>query len=427
MAFSAFLRRRVIAAPARVAVSLLGSLAAPLFFGMPALAQDQPGPSLSLDLDVVAKQLDIARNQIQPRLGASVYEFRRKRSRTNRKATTHRSTRCCCRPRAVAQDSFGQLHVRGDHANLQFRLNGVQLPEGINVFGQALATRLANSVALITGALPAQYGFRTAGIIDIQTKTGTIDPGGSVTMYGGSHSWVQPSFEWGGRVGQLDYFITGEFLHNTIGIENPTSSYHPIHDETNQYRGFAYLSGIIDPTARITGIFGTSRSQFQIPNTPGLMPGLGLTVNGISDFDSAQLNENQRQITHYGVVALQEKLGPMDFQLSAFSRYSSLYFTPDPLGDLLFNGISRDRLSPQHRDRIAARRQLSGKSRPHRAHRLFPPGRALDFEHQLAGIADRRGRGADFRDAARDPRTQAARPAGSAASMCKTNGRCCPV
>src|SRR5213078_4132967 len=98
-------------------------------------------------------------------------------------------------------------------------------------------------------------------------------------------------------VGQLDYFVTGEFLHNTIGIENPTSSYHPLHDETNQYRGFAYLSGIIDPTAR---------SQFQIPNTPGLMPGLGLTVNGISDFNSAQLNENQRQITHYGVVALQE-------------------------------------------------------------------------------------------------------------------------
>ena len=47
----------------------------------------------------------------------------------------------------VAQDSFGQLHVRGDHANLQFRINGVQLPEGINVFGQSLQTRLANSVS----------------------------------------------------------------------------------------------------------------------------------------------------------------------------------------------------------------------------------------------------------------------------------------
>src|SRR5438874_2344787 len=86
------------------------------------------------------------------------------------------------------------------------------------------------------------------------------------------------------------------------------------------------------------------------------MPGLGLTVNGISDFNSAQLNENQRQITHYGVVALQEKLGPMDFQLSAFQRYSSLYFTPDPLGDLLFNSIAET----AYRRSIATGSQLDG-------------------------------------------------------------------
>jgi outer membrane receptor protein involved in Fe transport len=264
----------------------------------------------------------------------------------------------------VTQDSFGQLHVRGDHANLQYRLNGVQLPEGINIFGQALETRLAHSIALITGALPAQYGFRTAGIIDIQTKTGTLDPGGALSLYGGSHGWAQPSFEWGGRVGQLDYFVTGEYLRNTIGIENPTSSYHPIHDQTDQYRGFAYLSGIIDPTARITGIFGTSRSQFQIPNRTGQMPGLGLTVNGISDFNSAALNENQRQITHYSIIALQEKLGPMDFQVSAFQRYSSVYFTPDPLGDLLFNGIAEN----AYRRSIATGSQFDGSYRVNTEH-----------------------------------------------------------
>jgi hypothetical protein len=48
---------------------------------------------------------------------------------------------------AVAQDSFGQVHVRGDHANVQFRINGVQLPEGLSVFGQALETRFARSIS----------------------------------------------------------------------------------------------------------------------------------------------------------------------------------------------------------------------------------------------------------------------------------------
>jgi hypothetical protein len=56
----------------------------------------------------------------------------------------------------VAQDSFGQIHVRGDHANLQYRLNGIILTEGLNVFGQVFQTRLAHSVSLIIGALPAQ-------------------------------------------------------------------------------------------------------------------------------------------------------------------------------------------------------------------------------------------------------------------------------
>ena len=64
----------------------------------------------------------------------------------------------------VAQDSFGQVHVRGDHANVQYRINGVELPEGLSVFGQALETRFARSISLITGALPAQYGFQTAGV-----------------------------------------------------------------------------------------------------------------------------------------------------------------------------------------------------------------------------------------------------------------------
>jgi hypothetical protein len=313
-----------------------------------ALAQTPPaaGPpstegALTLNLDIIAKALDIAREQIEPSLGASTYKFTRQAIENQPQGDNAPLNQVLLQAPGVAQDSFGQLHVRNDHANLQFRINGVQLPEGINVFGQALETRLANSVALITGALPAQYGFRTAGIIDIQTKTGTLDPGGSVSMYGGQKGWVQPSFEWSGQVGQVDYFVTGDYLHNGIGVENPSNSFNPLHDQTDQSRGFAYISGIIDPTTRLTAILGTSHTQFQIPNRPNQMPGLGLTVTGISDFDSAALNENQRQITHYGILALQKKIGDLDFQVSAFQRYSSAYFTPDPIGDLLFNGIAQ--------------------------------------------------------------------------------------
>ena len=83
----------------------------------------------------------------------------------------------------AAQDSFGQLHIRGDHNGLQFRLNGVILPDGISVFGQTLPPRLIASLKELTGSLPAEYGLRSAGIIDLTTNSGVIDPGGTVSLY----------------------------------------------------------------------------------------------------------------------------------------------------------------------------------------------------------------------------------------------------
>src|SRR6516162_5307279 len=324
--------------------AIISCLVTSLFAAGVATSQEATSPEggLSLDLNVVAKQLDIARSNIQPSLGASAYDFSRQAIETQPQGDNQPLNRLLLQAPGVAQDSFGQLHVRNDHANLQFRINGVELPEGINVFGQSLQTRLANSVALITGSLPAQYGLRTTGVIDIQTKTGTLDPGGSVTMYGGSQSTLQPGAEWGGTVGQIDFYATGEYLQNGEGIENPAPTRNAIHDYSQQPKGFAYVSGIIDPTSRVTAILGASRSEFQIPQVAGQTPSLGLTVNGVSDFPSALINETQTQINNYGILAWQKRVGDIDFQLAGFSRYSSAYFSPgDPIADILFNGIAQ--------------------------------------------------------------------------------------
>ncbi len=239
----------------------------------------------------------------------------------------------------VAQDSFGQIHVRGEHANVQYRLNGVELPEGLSVFGQAIEARFANSISLITGALPAQYGFQTAGVVDIQTKSGTTNPGLTMSMYGGSFGWLQPSFEYGGRSGPYDWFITGDFLHNNIGIENPTASYNALHDTTNQLHGLAYLSAIVDPDTRLSLILGGFSGQFQIPNNPGQTP--SFVVNGISNFNSASLNETQRETNDFAIISLQKHVNDVDLQVSPYVRYSWLRFSPDWLGDLMFNGIAQ--------------------------------------------------------------------------------------
>src|SRR6202047_802391 len=152
---------------------------------------------------VIAQRLNEARNGIQTQTGASTYLIN-EAAITNQPGGDNQLLNQVIRQEPdVAQDSFGQFHVRGEHNGLQYRLNGIVLPEGISVFGQSLDPRLISSGSVVTGALPAEYGLRTAGIIDITTKNGLQAPGGAISLYGGSHGPVEPSFNYAGGAGSL--------------------------------------------------------------------------------------------------------------------------------------------------------------------------------------------------------------------------------
>ncbi len=296
----------------------------------------------------VNARLNAARDQIQPSLGASVYTMDTQAIQNIPGGDNVSLNQVVLQAPGVAQDSFGQLHVRGEHNGLQYRLNGVILPEGLSVFGQALSPRLAGKVALITGALPAQYGLRTAGVVDISTKA-KFENAGSLGLYGGSHGQVQPSFEYGFNQGDLNGFVSGSWMRSDLGIESPNARATPLHDRTDQVNGFAYLEKVVGPDSRLALILGSSVDRFQIPDTAGQTPGLRLgpgagaplVVNGQTTFDSARLNQTQKELTHYGVVSYLRSGERFTGQLSVFARYSTLDFTPDALGDLLFNGISQ--------------------------------------------------------------------------------------
>ena len=314
-----------------------------------AAAADDADAALSLDaITVTAQRLNDARNGIQTQTGASTYLIDAAAITAAPGGDNDLLNQVVLQAPDVAQDSFGQFHVRGEHNGLQYRLNGIILPEGISVFGQSLDPRLISSLTLITGALPAEYGLRTAGIIDLKTKSGAIDPGGSVSLYGGSHGTVEPSFNYGGSSGALNYFVSGDLLRNDLGIESPDGSSNPLHDQTTQYHGFAYLEYILGEQDRLSAVLSTSTGEFQIPNRSGLQPGISnadgapLAVDGQTSFPSAELNENQRELTHFAIVSWQHSQGALDVQSSATARYSSLTFAPDPLGDILFNGIAQD-------------------------------------------------------------------------------------
>jgi outer membrane receptor for ferrienterochelin and colicins len=320
------------------------------------------------DITVTAEALSAARNGIQTQLGASTYTVTAKDIEAQPGGDNSLLNSVILQMPDVAQDSYGQFHVRGEHNQLQYRINGIILPEGISVFGQTLDPRLAESVKLIDGALPAEYGLDTGGIVDIQTKSGVFDNGGHVSVYGGSHNTLQPSFDYGGSSGHLNYFVSGDYNTNSLGIEAPYSTHTPDHDRTKQWHGFAFVQDILDNSSSITAILGTSNDMFQIPDTPGLQPsgigvvGLGpldpggsgnnlLQANGQTQFPGQNLDERQREITHYATLSYLRSSGAVDWQVSVFGRYSSLFYTPgsnlngsnpgSELGDLLYNGVSQ--------------------------------------------------------------------------------------
>jgi outer membrane receptor for ferrienterochelin and colicins len=313
---------------------------------MAAFAQVADQASSSLPTIVVtAQHLNEERSRIDTQTGASTYTFNSNDIQSAPGGDNVQLNQVMLQVPDAAQDSFGQLHIRGDHNGLQFRLNGVILPDGISVFGQTLPPRMISRMTLITGSLPAEYGLRSAGIIDLTTKGGALQPGGSVSVYGGSHGSIEPSLNYGGSSGANTYFVTGDFIRNDLGIESPDGRSTPLHDHTKQYHGFGYFEHIFDESNRLSVVAGSSDDRFEIPNRVGVHAadiGPGLTVNGQTDFLSNLLNENQREVTQFAAVSLQHSQGPLSVQTSLITRYSSLNFSPDPnLGDLLFNGISQ--------------------------------------------------------------------------------------
>ncbi len=308
----------------------------------PAPAAGQVATAGTLEpIEVIARRLNEARTGIETQVGASVYTIDAAAIAAMPTGDNSLLNQVIMQAPEVAQDSFGQFHVRGEHNGLQYRLNGIILPEGISVFGQSLDPRLISSMQLITGALPAEYGLRTAGIIDLTTKSGVLDPGGSVSIYGGSRGTVEPSISYGGSSGRYHYFVSADALTNDLGIESPDGSSTPLNDRTKQYHGFGYLEDVLDSSNRLSLILGASSGGFQVPALHNAQPGLGLTVNGQTNYPSASLNESQREQTQFGIVSWQHSSGPLDLQTSITARQSTLQFTPDPLGDLLYNGISQ--------------------------------------------------------------------------------------
>ena len=303
---------------------------------------DKPAPGVQLDAVTVtgtASRLDAARNQLSPETGSSIYRFSQQDIDNLPLGSSTPLNQVLLQAPGVAQDSYGQLHIRGDHSNLQYRINHLLIPEAITGFGQILDTRIAGQVNLITGALPPQYGYRTAGVVDIHTPSVEQGVSGTINATLGSRGHREIGGDVLGSSGDWTYFFTGSWLQSNIGIENPIPDSNAIHDQTKQGKGFAYLSRVLDANSRVSFIAGATDNRFQIPNVPGQTP--DFTLAGVGSVDSAGFDARQRETNRFEVLAYQASPNDkLDYQVAITHRYTDVRYTPDPVGDLVFNGIA---------------------------------------------------------------------------------------
>jgi hypothetical protein len=104
----------------------------------------------------------------------------------------------------IAADSNGQMHGLGDHAENSFSIDGQPITDQQSkVFSNQVPAAAVQSLEVIDGAPPAEYGDKTSLVIKATTRSGqgVTTPTGSVTLSYGSFGTSNLAFDmaYGGK------------------------------------------------------------------------------------------------------------------------------------------------------------------------------------------------------------------------------------
>jgi len=304
-----------------------------------AMESEQP-----LSVAIIAT-LNQPRNALSSETGSTVYRFTDRNIDQLPQGDNTPLNDVLIQAPGVSQDSYGQgqgqIHIHGlNGGGIQYRLNGVFLPEAVSSFGQFFSSYFIKSVSVIDNFMPAQFGYYNEGVIDFHTKDGCVSPGGQFEYYGGQRGTIQPSLQYGGCAGNLSYYLNGFYYQSALGVQSPTRTPTPEHDRTSQGQGFGYLSYHLSPATRVGLMTGTAINAYQIPGQPDLP--VMFPISGVFNYpNSANTSATEFEQNYFGIMTLQGTAGPkLDYQLALFSRYYNLKYNPDPIGDLAYNGTA---------------------------------------------------------------------------------------
>ncbi len=168
----------------------------------------------------------------------------------------------------IAADSNGLFHGLGDHAENSFSVDGQPITDQQSkVFSNQIPMDAIQSMEVISGAPPAEYGDKTSVVIDVTTQSGqgVTTPHGSVTGSYGSFGTANLDFNlaYGGK--NWGNFLAANALNTGRFLDPP--EFKVIHDKGNEENFFDRADYQLTPGDSVHLNFQYTRSWFQTPNS----------------------------------------------------------------------------------------------------------------------------------------------------------------
>jgi hypothetical protein len=168
----------------------------------------------------------------------------------------------------VAADSNGNMHALGDHAQTSFSVDGQPISDQTSkVFSNQIPMDSIQSLEVISGAPPAEFGDKTSLVIKVTTRSGlgVTTPTGSVTSSYGSFGTANAGFTlaYGGE--KWGNFVSANGLKSGRFLDGP--EFGVLHDKGNQENIFDRFDYNISQADSLHLNASYTRSWFQTPNT----------------------------------------------------------------------------------------------------------------------------------------------------------------
>jgi hypothetical protein len=163
-------------------------------------------------------------------------------------------------------DDNGRMHPRGSESQVQYVVDGVPVTDNMSaIFSTSLDARTLRTVEVLTGGIPAEFGDKLAGIINVNTRSGLEGPTqGGLSFSGGSFSTGEVAADFATHTKKLGFLTNLSASTSQRYLDPPTLD--NFHNFGRTGKAFFRLDYQFDSNNTLRGVFNFGGSNFQVPN-----------------------------------------------------------------------------------------------------------------------------------------------------------------